>query len=135
MLPAFTLGYTVSFFNLLFLFEILRYRTSWIRKSFQTFVDSEAATRRHSIRKEVLRNFAKLTGKHLCQSLFFNKVVEVCNFIKKETVAEMFSCEFCKISKTTFSYITLPVATSVDCLHIENDKKFTVQDQVSMKTK
>ena len=23
----------------------------------------------------VLRNFAKLTGKHLCQGLFFNKVV------------------------------------------------------------
>ena len=25
-------------------------------------------------RKGVLRNFAKFTGKHLCQSLFFNKV-------------------------------------------------------------
>ena len=24
--------------------------------------------------KAVLRNFAKFTGKHLCQSLFFNKV-------------------------------------------------------------
>ena len=27
-----------------------------------------------SVRKGVPRNFAKLTGKHLCQSLFFNKV-------------------------------------------------------------
>ena len=26
------------------------------------------------MRKGVLRNFTKLTGKHLCQSLFFNKV-------------------------------------------------------------
>ena len=26
-----------------------------------------------SVRKGVLKNFAKLTGKHLCQSLFFNK--------------------------------------------------------------
>ena len=25
-------------------------------------------------KKGVLRNFAKLTGKHLCQGLFFNKV-------------------------------------------------------------
>ena len=25
-------------------------------------------------KKDVLRNFAKFTGKHLCQSLFFNKV-------------------------------------------------------------
>ena len=27
-----------------------------------------------SVRKGVLRNFAKFTGKHLCQSFFFNKV-------------------------------------------------------------
>ena len=26
------------------------------------------------LRKDILRNFAKFTGKHLCQSLFFNKV-------------------------------------------------------------
>ena len=30
--------------------------------------------RRCSVKKDVLRNFAKFTGKHLCQSLFFNKV-------------------------------------------------------------
>ena len=30
--------------------------------------------RRCSVRKGVLRNFAKFTGKHLCQSLLFNKV-------------------------------------------------------------
>ena len=29
--------------------------------------------RRCSLRKGVLRNFANFTGKHLCQSLFFNK--------------------------------------------------------------
>ena len=29
---------------------------------------------RWSIKKVVLKNLAKLTGKHLCQSLFFNKV-------------------------------------------------------------
>ena len=29
---------------------------------------------RCSMKKDVLRNFAKFTGKHLCQSLFFNKV-------------------------------------------------------------
>ena len=40
--------------------------------------------RRCSGRKGVLKNFAKYTGKHLCQSLFFNKVAgQVCNFIKK----------------------------------------------------
>ena len=34
---------------------------------------SEAATR-CSIKESVLKNFTKFTGKHLCQSLFFNKV-------------------------------------------------------------
>ena len=27
---------------------------------------------------------------------------QACNFIKKETLAQMFSCEFCGISKNTF---------------------------------
>ena len=59
----------------------------------------EAATR------DVLRNFAKFTGKHLCQSLFFIIKLqdETCNFIiKKETLAQVFSCEFWEISKNTF---------------------------------
>ena len=28
--------------------------------------------------------------------------IEVCNFIKKETLAQVFACEFCEISKNTF---------------------------------
>ena len=55
-----------------------------------------------SVKKGVLRNFAKFTGKHLCQGLFFNKVAGVWNFIKKEALAQVFSCEFCEISKNTF---------------------------------
>ena len=35
---------------------------------------TEAVTQMFSVKKGVLRNFAKFTGKHLCQSLFFNKV-------------------------------------------------------------
>ena len=38
---------------------------------------------------------------------------EACNFIKKETLAQVFSCEFCEISKNSFSYRTPPVAASV----------------------
>ena len=69
--------------------------------------------------KGVLRNFAKFTGKRPCQGLFFNKNAglrqlrpEACNFIKKETLAQVFSCEFCKIFKNTFSYRAPPVAAS-----------------------
>ena len=43
-------------------------------------------------KKGVLKNFTKLTGKHLCQSLFFSKVA---GLIKKETLAHVFPCEFC----------------------------------------
>ena len=34
----------------------------------------EAVVQRFSLRKGILRNFTKFTGKHLCQSLFFIKV-------------------------------------------------------------
>ena len=61
-------------------------------------------------KKRVLKNLTKFTGRHLCQSLFFNKVA--CNFIKKETLTQVFSCEFCKIFKSTSFYTTPPVAAS-----------------------
>ena len=50
-------------------------------------------------------NFAKFTRKHLCQSVFLNKIADQAwayNFIKKETLAQVFSCEFWEISKNTF---------------------------------
>ena len=43
-------------------------------------------------KKGVLRNFAKFTGKHLCQSLFFNKVAGLSSTtLLKKTVAQAFS--------------------------------------------
>ena len=51
--------------------------------------------RRCSVRKGVLRNFAKFTRKHLCQSLFFDK------FAGQENLTQVFSCEFCEIFKDT----------------------------------
>ena len=51
---------------------------------------------RCSVRKDVFRNFAKFTGKHLCQSLFFNKVAGP----RPGTLLEKrIWCKFCKISK------------------------------------
>ena len=38
---------------------------------------------------------------------------QTCTFIKKETLAQVFSCEFCEISKNTFLYRTPLVAASV----------------------
>ena len=70
-------------------------------------------------KKSVLRNFAKFTRKHLCQSFFFNKTAGLIklqvlsrNFIKKEALAQVLPCEFCEISKHAFSCRTSPVAAS-----------------------
>ena len=50
-------------------------------------------------KKGVVKNFAKFKGKHLCQSLFLNKVA---GLIKKEILAQVFSCEFRETFKNTF---------------------------------
>ena len=38
---------------------------------------------------------------------------KACNFIKKETLAQVFSCEFCQISKNNFLLRTPLVAASI----------------------
>ena len=54
--------------------------------------------------KDVVKNFEKFTGKHLRQSLFFNKVADLrlITLLKKEIRAQVFSCEFFTIFKNTF---------------------------------
>ena len=64
-----------------------------VSTSFALFqLSIEAIARRCFVRKGVLRNFAKF---------------------KKETLTQVFSCEFCEVSKNAFSYRTPPVAASV----------------------
>ena len=75
---------------------------------------TEAASRRCSVKKGVLKNFAKFTGNHLCHSLFLDKVAgQVCNLFKKKTLAQALSCKFCEIFKNAFFCRTPPVAASV----------------------
>ena len=73
------------------------------------YLDSKNSHQRCSVKKSVLRNFAKFIGKHLCQRL------AACNFIKKGTVAQVFSCEFCEIFKNT--YFTEHVWTTASLIH------------------
>ena len=61
-------------------------------------------------KKGVHENFAKFTGKHQCQSLFLIKLdAKASNFIKKETLTQLFSSEFCEIFRTT--PVAAPVTT------------------------
>ena len=46
------------------------------------------------------------------ESLLLLKL-QACNFIKKETLAQVFSCEFCEIFKSTFSTKHLQATASV----------------------
>ena len=51
-------------------------------------------------KKSVLRNFAKFTGKHMCQSLFFNKVAGT--LLKKGLWHRRFLVNFAKFLRTSF---------------------------------
>ena len=105
---------------MLYLAAISKCEIKCIQRSSQ-----RSSHRKSSERKGVLRNFAKFTGKHLCQGLFLIKFQaqilqnsqkntcarmslltklqdEACNFIKKETLAQVFSREFCENSENTF---------------------------------
>ena len=67
-------------------------------------------------KKGVLRNFAQFIGLRS----------QACNFIKIETLAQVFFSEFCEISKNTFSYRTPPVAASAE-VYSEPCQKFQME--------
>ena len=81
------------FFFLFFSFSELRISCAFLATFNVHWYSTEAVVRRWSVNKGALRNFAKFTGKHVCQSLFFNKVAGLR-----------------QISKSTFFYRTPPVA-------------------------
>ena len=50
---------------------------------------------------------------------------EACNFIKKESLTQVFSCEFCEISKKTFfteylRWLLLHIVTGIMVINQEN---------------
>ena len=61
------------------------------------------------MKKGVLKNLVKFTGKYLCQSLFFNKVAGLSlQLLLKQTLAQVFSCEFYEMFKNNFFTETSP---------------------------
>ena len=66
----------------------------------ETVVHQNSSSHRsYSVRKGVLRNFAKFTEKQLSKAC--NNCLRPATLLK-ETLAQVFSCEFCEISKNTF---------------------------------
>ena len=65
-------------------------------------------------RKEVFNKFSKFTGKHLCQSLFFNKVAGLrsVTLLKRNSFSfSFFPANFTNFLRTPF-YKTPPMAAS-----------------------
>ena len=89
---------------------------------------------RCSMKKSVFKIFFQFTGKHLSQSLFFNKVAGL-RFptLFKETLAQTFSCKFCKIFQSGFFYRTsgrllLNIVTVQFCCWHQNNLYFSYSD-------
>ena len=66
-------------------------------------------------KKGVLRNFTKFIGKHLYQSLFFNKVAGLgpATLLKRRLLHRCFPVNFVKFLRTTFFHRTPLVAAYV----------------------
>ena len=100
-------------------FWCLLYNTKTQEKTQSSYVSFrfQSSHQRCYMKKDVLINFSKLTGKHLCRSLFLNKVagLKACNFIEKKPLAQVFSCEFCEICKNTFFTEHLCMTASFVC--------------------
>ena len=64
-------------------------------------LNPRSSHQKRSMKKGVLRNFTNFTGKHLCQSLFFNKVDKK-KFIKKRLWCRCFPVNFAKFPRTPF---------------------------------
>ena len=88
-----------------FFFSILKYRKS----------HSQNGHRRCCIKKAVLKNFAIFRGKHLCWSLYFNKVsgLRPATSLKKRLRHRCFPANIAKFLRTAFFIDrTSPVVTS-----------------------
>ena len=96
-------------------------RNFFNRETFMYLIP-EAITRRRSVKKDVLRNFAKFTAKHLSRVSFFNKVTGL-------NLTQVFSCEFCEIFKTLFLTEHLRWLLSdylFDTWHLSDRKKIMI---------
>ena len=77
------------------------------------------------MKKGLLRNFAKFIGKHLCQSLFFNKIAGFRHEILQNFLEHLFyrtpldDC-FCKEYLKLLPFIDAPVHTIASQYHCTN---------------
>ena len=67
--------------------------------------------------KKVFLEISQNSQENTCARASFLIKLQACNFIKTETLAQVFSCEFCEISKNIFCCRT-PLVTTSDSISI-----------------
>ena len=89
----------------------------WVKYSKRiSIITTEVAIGGDLWKKSVLKNFAKFTGNMPAKVSFLIKLqAETCNFIKKETLEQVFPCEFFKIFKNNFFTEHLWTTGVADC--------------------
>ena len=85
--------------------------------------DNWSSHQRCSMKKGVLRNFAKFTGKYLCRSLFFNKAAGLEAFIKKRFWHRCFLVNFAKFRRILFSQDTSRKLLASNKIKTQKNKK------------
>ena len=95
-------GETIPFAVIATLNVPIIWRNSGHRKVILSIWKQQKQSSEVCYKKVVFRNFTKFTRKHLCQSLFFNKVASLrpATLFKKR-LAQVFSCDFFEIFKDT----------------------------------
>ena len=73
--------------------------------------EAEAAVRRCSVKK-VFSEISQNSQENTCPRVSFIITLQASNFIKKQILTKVFSCEFCTFSKNIFSYRTPTMAAS-----------------------
>ena len=95
----------LSFYDLLFsILSKCQRITARDLLSFIVLLTYRSSHQKYSMKEGILRNFTKFTGKHLCQSLFLNKVAGLtpATLLKKRLWHRYFPVNFVKFLRTTF---------------------------------
>ena len=121
------------------MFEVKRKKTqvsweisvcSWIASKFNSclhcYIVFRSSHQRCFIKIDVLKNFTKFTGKHLCQSFFVNKVTGLrpATLLRKRLWYRCFPANFVKFLRITFLQNTsgrlLPCFEHAQTFHISH---------------
>ena len=92
--------------------HVILIRKHFLTSYFTPFTKfTEAFVQRCSVKK-VFLEISLNSQENICARVCFLIKFQACNFIKKETLSQVFTCEFSEIFKSTFFYGTPLVAAS-----------------------